>query len=110
MSDAEHGIRALQVSGIASAACGFLGYFAAKQLDKPFVDDETRQRGALIFTGLAVLVVLVAAIYAAFLVYRASPRTKMIALLALVVSFGGSYGGWTLGWKKAGDPSAVRAF
>lgn len=110
MSEADPGIRSLQVSVGASVASALFGYFAAKQLDKPFVEEEIRQRGALIFTGLAVGVVLVAAIYAVFLVYRAPARVKLLAMLSLVIAFGGSYGGWTLGWKKAGDPSAIRAF
>lgn len=110
MSDAEHGFRSLQASFAAAVACGACGYFAAKQLTKPFVEEEARQRGALLFTGLGVFIVGVAALYALLIVYRATPRTKMLALLALLLAFGGSYAGWTLGWTKGGNPSAVRAF
>ena len=105
MSDAAYGLRSLQVSGAAAAACAFCGYLAAKQLDKPFVADEIRQRGAMIYMGIAVLVVLGAVL----MLYRGSPRTKLLAMLALLIAFGGSYGGWTLGWKKGGDPIAIRA-
>ena len=99
MSDAAYGLRSLQVSGAAAAACAFCGYLAAKQLDKPFVADEIRQRGAMIYMGIAVLVVLGAAVYAMLMLYRGTPRTKLLAMLALLIAFGGSYGGWTLGWK-----------
>lgn len=109
-SDAEYGLRAIKFSAIAAVACSAFGYLAAKQLLKPFAQEAARHRGAMLFTGLALGAVLLAGVYSMFMLYRGSARTKLLAMMALVIAFGGSYGGWTLGWMKAGNPSAIKAF
>lgn len=109
MSDVEAGFRSLQLSAGAAAVCGFCGYVAAKQLGKPFVEEATRENRAMIVTAIGVAVVVLSAVYAMFVIYRASMRTKMFAMIALLISLVGGYGGWTVGWRKGGDPVAVRA-
>jgi hypothetical protein len=109
MSDVEAGFRSLQLSGAAAAICGFCGYFAARQLEKPFVEEAVRQNRAMWIGGIGMAAVAFATLYAMFVIYRGSMRTKMFAILALVVSLGGSYSGWTIGWKRGGNPTALNA-
>lgn len=108
-SDVETGFRALQVSTGAAAICSMCGYFAAKQLSNPYLEDSTRDNRAMLISGLGITVVVVASVYSMFILYRGSARTKMLAMIALLISFGGSYAGWTIGWKRGGDPVVVRA-
>jgi hypothetical protein len=63
----------------------------------------------MLWTGVGVAAVVLATVYAMFVIYRASMRTKMFAMIALFISLGGSYAGWTVGWKKGGDPQAMNA-
>jgi hypothetical protein len=106
-SDVEYGFRSLQVSIGASVLCGLCGYLAAKQLSRPFGEDSNKP---MIFTIVGFGFVIISAVYAMFMIYRGSARTKMFALLALVISLAGSYGTWTVGWKKGGDPTAMKVF
>jgi hypothetical protein len=108
VSDVEAGFRSLQLSAGAAAICGFCGYFAAKQLTKPFIEESTRDNRVMIISGIGMAVVALSAFYAMFVIYRASMRTKMFAMVALLISLGGSYGGWTVGWKKGGDPTPLK--
>jgi hypothetical protein len=109
MSDADIGMRSLQYSGGAAAICGFCGYFAARQLSKAFLEESTANNRAMIIGAIGVIAVMWATVYAMFVIYRASMRTKMFAMLALLISLGGGYGAWTVGWKKGGDPQAIKA-
>jgi hypothetical protein len=109
MSDADIGMRSLQYSGAAAAICGFSGYFAARQLSKMFIEESTANNRAMIIGAVGVVAVVWATVYAMFVIYRASMRSKMFALLALLISLGGGYGAWTIGWKKGGDPQAIKA-
>jgi len=108
VSDVEVGFRSLQISAGAAAICGFCGYFAAKQLTKPFIEETTRDHRVMIISGIGFGVVALSAVYAMFVIYRASMRTKMFAMIALLISLGASYGTWTIGWKKGGDPQAMK--
>jgi len=105
-TDAAYGLRSIQVSSGAAAACGFCGYFAAKALTNAILLEDGEKR-ATTFTIIGFGVVAVSAVYAMFMIYKGSPRTKMLAALALAISLGGGYGGWTLGWKKGGNPTAI---
>jgi len=107
-TDIEAGFRSLQLAAGASAICGFCGYFAAKQLSKPFVEETVREHRAMIFTVIGIGAVVIATVYSFFVVYKASMRTKMFAMIAVLIALGGSYGGWTIGWKKGGDPTAMK--
>lgn len=109
MSDVDIGMRSLQYSGGAAAICGFCGYFAARQLSKAFLEESAANNRAMIIGAIGFIAVIWATVYAMFVIYRASMRTKMFAMLALLISLGGGYGAWTLGWKKGGDPQAIRA-
>lgn len=109
MSDVDIGMRSLQYSGGAAALCGVCGYFAAKQLSKPFIEASTANNRAMIIGAIGIIAVMWATVYAMFVIYRASMRTKMFAMIALLISLGGGYGGWAVGWKKGGDPQMVKA-
>jgi hypothetical protein len=108
MSDVSIGMRSLQYSGGAAALCGFCGYFAARQLTKVLLAESTADNRVLIIGSIGFLAVAWATIYACFVIYRASMRTKMFAMIALLISLGGGYGAWTLGWKKGGDPQTIK--
>jgi hypothetical protein len=109
MSDVDIGMRSLQYSGGAAAICGFCGYFAARQLSKAFLEESTANNRAMIIGAIGIVAVMWATIYAVFVIYRASMRTKMFALVAVLISLGGGYGAWTVGWKKGGDPQTIKA-
>jgi hypothetical protein len=109
MSDVDIGMRSLQLSGGAAAICGFCGYFAARQLTKPFIEESSGATNrAMIIGAIGIIAVMWATVYAMFVIYRASMRTKMFAVIALLVSLGGGYGGWTVGWKKGGAPDTIK--
>jgi hypothetical protein len=109
MSDVEVGFRSLQLSGGAAALCGFCGYFAAKQLTKPFLEESTANNRAMLIGAVGIVAVMWATVYAMFVIYKASTRTKMFAVIALLISLGGGYAAWTVGWKKGGDPQTIKA-
>lgn len=108
MSDVDIGMRSLQYSGAAAALCGLCGYFVARQLAKAFIEESTANNRAMIIGAIGIVAVMWATVYAVFVIYRASTRTKMFAVLALLISLGGGYGAWTVGWKKGGDPTAMK--
>ena len=109
MSDVDIGMKSLQYSGAAAALNGFCGYFAARQLTNFFIEESTAHNRALIIGSVGFLAIAWATVYACFVVYRASMRTKMFAMIALLISLGGGFGAWTIGWKKGGDPQTIKA-
>ena len=109
-SDVEAGMRSIQLSVAAMAASGFCAYFAAKQLTNPYIEESSASNRALVIGGIGIAAVVLSAVYAMFIIYRGSMRTKMFAMMALLVSLGGGYGGYAIGWKKGGAPTVVKAF
>ena len=108
MSDVDIGMRSLQYSGGAAAIAGVCGYFAARQLTKVLLAESTANNRVLIIGSIGFMAIAWATVYACFVIYRASMRTKMFAVMALLISLGGGYGAWTLGWKKGGDPQTIK--
>ena len=109
MSDVDIGMKSLQYAGGAAAMNGFCGYFTARQLTNLFIEESTAHNRALIIGSIGFLAIAWATVYACFVIYRASVRTKMFALIALMISLGGGFGAWTVGWKKGGDPQTIKA-
>jgi hypothetical protein len=109
MSDVDIGMKSLQYSGGAAAICGFSGYFAARQIAKAFLEESTAHNRAMMIGAVGVMAVFWASVYACFVIYRASVRTKMFAVIALLISLGGGYGAWTIGWQKGGAPETIKA-